>query len=189
MSSRWITKSVSLPANIYHPQRTSSGRYRLGPESNNELRFPSTGIKRIMMLRNLRPSRSPASRKDEGRKSRARHPERREIDRQRSAAYRSKNLEICRARCRNSHYKRKYGITLEEWNMLFSAQGFQCAACPATEPTGVPGSSHRGRWHTDHDHATGKLRGILCHRCNVAIGYLEDAILMPRLMAYLELKK
>ena len=79
---------------------------------------------------------------------------------------------------------RKYGITAAQWDAIFAAQGNQCGACRATEPGG------RG-WHTDHDHNTGAVRGILCHRCNVTLGNLGDdkpgiAIGSARLTRYLD---
>lgn len=57
-----------------------------------------------------------------------------------------------------------YGITLEEFNSMLDAEGHTCPICrnPKTEPV------------VDHDHATGKVRGILCGSCNKAIGFLCD---------------
>jgi hypothetical protein len=70
-------------------------------------------------------------------------------------------------RNRRSALKRAYGITPEEWDAMFEAQGKACAACKRPE--------HRGKgWHTDHCHATGKVRGILCNHCNLLLGYAAD---------------
>lgn len=69
---------------------------------------------------------------------------------------------------RNNHLKRKFGLTLDEWNKEFEKQGRKCASCGAIHP----GSQYG--WHTDHDHATGKFRGILCRACNIALGLVDD---------------
>jgi hypothetical protein len=66
--------------------------------------------------------------------------------------------------------KKKYKMTLAQWDALFEAQGRVCAACGSTEPKTKNG------WHTDHDHATGRVRGILCLHCNVGIGKARDNI-------------
>jgi len=63
--------------------------------------------------------------------------------------------------------KRKYGISLEEYDLLFKSQGKTCAICKSKK------SSGKG-WHTDHDHKTGAIRGILCHFCNLALGHFKD---------------
>lgn len=79
---------------------------------------------------------------------------------------------------RNVNLKTKYGITLYEWNELFSSQDNKCAICSSSEPRGK-------NWHTDHCHASGKIRGILCGWCNTAIGKLqEDADLMVAAAIY-----
>lgn len=66
------------------------------------------------------------------------------------------------------HYvKRAYGITPQAWSELFEAQGRRCAICETTE-------AGRG-WHTDHDHQTKAIRGILCHGCNTALGLFKDS--------------
>lgn len=66
--------------------------------------------------------------------------------------------------------KSKYGITEQEWTTLFVSQGSCCAICGATCP-GV----NNAIWQTDHDHNTGKIRGILCHGCNLSIGQFSDS--------------
>lgn len=61
----------------------------------------------------------------------------------------------------------KYGLTSETWNALFDSQGRKCAICGAQE-------NGKKRFHVDHCHATGVVRGILCTKCNVGIGALQD---------------
>jgi hypothetical protein len=80
------------------------------------------------------------------------------------------------------HSIRKYGITLEDWWRLFDAQGRACGICRTTENNQTDRD-----WHVDHNHATGKVRGILCHGCNTGIGHLKDSPVVTRLATeYLE---
>ncbi len=77
---------------------------------------------------------------------------------------------------RKSHLKRKYGITPEDFHALLASQGGGCAIC------GKPDVDH-----VDHDHVTGRVRGILCFRCNVAIGQMDDDCdRLAAAMAYLD---
>jgi NMD protein affecting ribosome stability and mRNA decay len=78
--------------------------------------------------------------------------------------------------------KTRYGLTLEDWNMMFEEQGGVCAICKSPDPKG-----HHGRFHVDHDHVTGKIRGLLCDTCNRGIGMFYDSPVMLRSAAtYLE---
>lgn len=78
------------------------------------------------------------------------------------------------------HLKKKYGITPEDYDALLSSQSGRCAAC-GQEPRPPT------RFHLDHDHATGKIRGILCHHCNNALGFTGDSLERLRLLvAYME---
>jgi len=61
----------------------------------------------------------------------------------------------------------KYGITAEEYDAILSSQGGLCAIC--TRPPG------RRRLSVDHDHETGRVRGILCPRCNSVLGMVADS--------------
>jgi hypothetical protein len=65
---------------------------------------------------------------------------------------------------RKEHIKGRYGLTIEQWQAMFDAQGRKCAICRRTD------SGWKRGWHTDHDHETGRLRGILCHLCNRTLG-------------------
>ena len=75
--------------------------------------------------------------------------------------FRAKSL----ATTRNAAFIRRYGITADEVEAMFDKQGRVCAIC--REEPKTP--------HVDHDHETGIVRGILCYRCNVGIGYFKDS--------------
>jgi len=65
----------------------------------------------------------------------------------------------------NNRLKKKYGITILEYEALYEEQQGLCASC---------GDPMWGKPHLDHDHATGNLREMLCRGCNVALGMLQD---------------
>ncbi len=72
---------------------------------------------------------------------------------------------------RNQHLVRTYGITSEEYDVMLAKQDGHCATCSTT----VPGNSRRNVYFSvDHCHTTGKVRGLLCHNCNTALGLLKD---------------
>jgi hypothetical protein len=62
----------------------------------------------------------------------------------------------------------KYGLTHEQYKSLLISQGSRCAICRTKTPRG------RGEWAVDHDHTTGKVRGLLCTKCNTGIGLFDD---------------
>lgn len=66
--------------------------------------------------------------------------------------------------------RKNYGISVEEFDALAESQNNMCAICGVGIPHG------RGNWHVDHDHKTGKIRGLLCHHCNVGLGYFKDSM-------------
>lgn len=71
--------------------------------------------------------------------------------------------------------RRKYGITLAQYNELFKLQGGVCALCKKSETTRRNKKREgRERLAVDHCHDTGRIRGLLCFKCNTAIGSLGD---------------
>ena len=64
--------------------------------------------------------------------------------------------------------KSRFGITPAEYDLLLKEQGGKCKIC------GAISSVNGHRLAIDHDHTTGKIRGLLCKACNAAIGYLGD---------------
>jgi hypothetical protein len=82
------------------------------------------------------------------------------------------------------HLKRKYGITIEEFDKMLSSQGSRCAICDTSNPwDGV--RPNRG-WNIDHCHKTNKIRGILCCSCNMALGNAKDSIdILHKMISYL----
>lgn len=67
---------------------------------------------------------------------------------------------------RNSNLKYNFGITLKDFRELEAAQRGRCAVCK--EPSDAT-------LCVDHDHKTGKIRGLLCRKCNAGIGQLNES--------------
>lgn len=81
----------------------------------------------------------------------------------------------------------RYGLTPDTFAALLASQGGRCAICQ----TGKPGGQG---WHVDHDHACHARkqacdrcrRGILCDRCNIAIGnFRDDPVIIQSALDYL----
>ena len=70
---------------------------------------------------------------------------------------------------RKSKFKKQYGITLEQYDEIFTAQGGGCAICSAKTP-----SNRTKYFAVDHCHTTGKVRGLLCTKCNRGLGLFND---------------
>lgn len=63
----------------------------------------------------------------------------------------------------------EYGITPEIYDEMFISQGGSCKICGEHQLT------QKKRLNVDHCHKTGKVRGLLCHKCNKALGLFKDS--------------
>lgn len=92
---------------------------------------------------------------------------------------RMRNTPEGKLRQRAGHLKRKFGMTIEQYDAMLEAQGGGCSICgrPPRDDISL---------HVDHDHSTGKVRGILCFRCNNALAdFNEDATVLQKAIGYL----
>lgn len=80
-----------------------------------------------------------------------------------------KYAESARRNSRKHKLKSRYGMTIEEYDYLLDKQEGCCAICGTDDPNG------RGRFHVDHNHETGEVRGLLCNGCNIALGGFKDS--------------
>jgi hypothetical protein len=104
-----------------------------------------------------------------------RHSQCRECQNQRKRDRRKTTPESPEFRRKHS-LKTRYGMSLDDYDRKFSGQGYVCEICK--EPPKRP--------CVDHNHTTGAIRGILCHRCNIALPYVEDKVSRARAITYLE---
>ena len=99
----------------------------------------------------------------------------------RTVQYNKDNSETVRSQ----YLKRAYGMTFEEFENMLSEQNNCCAICGTNKPSKTRGRVKR--FHVDHDHKTGKIRGLICKSCNIALGEVEDNIhILKSMIQYLE---
>ena len=79
-------------------------------------------------------------------------------------------------RDRKTKLKNRYGITIDEYDEMFKEQEGVCAICKMPEVKKLFGNVVR--LAVDHDHKTGKVRGLLCYKCNSILGRFNDNILL-----------
>jgi hypothetical protein len=73
---------------------------------------------------------------------------------------------------RDRHFRKKFGVTLAEFEQMLKDQDGRCAICGTTEPSGR--ISFLCNFHIDHCHKAGNVRGLLCSNCNRGLGYFAD---------------
>ena len=88
-------------------------------------------------------------------------------------------------RGRNVRYR--YGIELDDFVAMYEDQGGKCAICFIEVDLYAPEERKANVAHVDHCHATGKIRALLCHQCNVGIGaFKEDAEVLQNAIQYIK---
>ena len=89
------------------------------------------------------------------------------------------NPERQRKNVRRWKLQAKYGLTEEQYHQMLIDQAGLCGSCDRQmDKTYEP--------HIDHDHKTGMVRELLCHRCNMGLGFLEDELFMKSGPVYLK---
>jgi hypothetical protein len=113
-----------------------------------------------------------------GRKERyARDPDYRALDSPRRRAYHQRYKHEISIRRQGGHLKRRYGISRADYAALLARQGGVCAIC---------GKPPEKTLCVDHCHSTGRIRGLLCRKCNFGLGcYAEDQAALIAALAYL----
>lgn len=148
--------------------------------------MPMTNAQKARRYRELHPGVAAAA----ARRWRLKHPERyRDSKRrwyarnrlrsfQKNREWKARNPDRVRELNRWAHLKHTFGLSKSEYESLLSLQGGVCAICK---------NPKRKRLCVDHRHSDGKIRGLLCHGCNNALGnFDENIIIVRRLIEYLE---
>lgn len=74
---------------------------------------------------------------------------------------------------------KRYGLTISQYEHMLKVQSHKCKVC--LEPFSSAKSTH-----VDHNHTTGKVRALLCGKCNTALGQLRESdFILQRVLAYL----
>jgi len=97
----------------------------------------------------------------------------------RSKQWANKNPEKLKEVRRKTKLKQKYGISVEEYNKMFVEQNGKCYLC---------NKEHERRpLNVDHCHKTGIVRKLLCDKCNLALGLVDDSVeLLENFIRYLK---
>lgn len=86
---------------------------------------------------------------------------------------------------RNQHYKLNFGITYEDYNKILMKQNYTCAICK--QPEVAKNSNGKIKLlAVDHNHETGKIRGLLCWQCNKNLWALDNKVFFNNAIKYLE---
>lgn len=83
----------------------------------------------------------------------------------------------------NYNYKRFFGLDIEIVTKMLAAQDNECAVCSKELVIGGPDRAKRA--NLDHNHGTGKVRGLLCQACNMYVGVLENKNKILKAIGYL----
>lgn len=86
----------------------------------------------------------------------------------------------------HKHNLKKYNLSVEEYNEMIKSQSSLCAIC-GNEESSINKYGNKRRLAVDHCHATGKIRYLLCGKCNQALGLLnENKNILQKMIEYLE---
>lgn len=136
---------------------------------------PEQKLRRAEYARNWRkenPEKASEHARRSRIKNREKHNARQKVWREKNSYEHRKNGREWylnnKERVKDLALQREFGITLEEYHNIMEKQNHRCAIC------GEPPEVDQRLFSVDHDHETGKVRGLLCRGCNVGIGNLKD---------------
>ena len=90
----------------------------------------------------------------------------------------SKNLTHHKKRARSNNLKKKYNLSMDEFEDMLKNQNYKCDICH---------KEIKSYSAVDHDHITGKIRSLLCRKCNLGLGAAKDSIkILKNMIKYLE---
>ncbi len=158
---RGAARAAGLPVHgyaHYHANKTAINERRRRQHAAN----PSIRNRHTSNWRKRHPEKYRETR----RKWRAKNPEKVKAGR---AAWARRYPERCYAGQKRRQLIKTYGLTIQQFEALLKKQNHQCAICGATKA-----NSRGHKLYVDHNHVTGAVRGLLCGKCNSAIGYFSE---------------
>ncbi len=105
--------------------------------------------------------------------------------RDRTRKWRANNPERARSLDKRKYLSSRYGLTVAEYELMHEAQGGRCKLCNSPETIVNGRGRNTSSLAVDHCHETGKIRGLLCFRCNTSIGQIQKYGLADKVSAYL----
>ena len=104
--------------------------------------------------------------------SKKRYEEVKELQSKKYKEFRKQNPDFIKERDKGYYLKKKYGITTQQLAEMWTSQNGKCGNMGCLEAL-VRG---KAGFAVDHCHQTGKIRGLLCMKCNVSLGNVKDSI-------------
>jgi hypothetical protein len=95
-----------------------------------------------------------------------------------SKKWKNNNTERAKESSRRRTIKFKYNIELSVYDDMLKRQSGCCAICETSKSTSTYGKNISPHFAIDHDHATGRIRGLLCNNCNRALGLFGDSVVV-----------
>jgi hypothetical protein len=96
---------------------------------------------------------------------------------------RRKHTPDCPIKAKQYYLKQWYGLTVDQYDSMVKQQNNSCAICDIVFDSGIKGTKP----HVDHCHVTGRVRGLLCSKCNTLLGMANDnKVVLENAITYLD---